>query len=41
MEDAVGAVGFPSLDIMQPSLLLGPRKEIASARARWAQFFAP
>ena len=27
MEDAVAAVGFPSLDILQPSLLLGPRKE--------------
>lgn len=27
MEDAVAALGFPSLDIFQPSLLLGPRKE--------------
>ena len=27
MEAAVAAVGFPSLDILQPSLLLGPRKE--------------
>ena len=27
MEDAVAHVGFPSLDILQPSLLLGPRKE--------------
>ena len=27
MEEAVAAVGFPSLDILQPSLLLGPRKE--------------
>ena len=27
MEDAVSALGFPSLDILQPGLLLGPRKE--------------
>lgn len=27
MEEEVGALGFPSLDILQPSLLLGPRKE--------------
>jgi uncharacterized protein YbjT (DUF2867 family) len=27
MEEAVSAVGFQSLDILQPSLLLGPRKE--------------
>ena len=27
MEEEVAAVGFPSLDILQPSLLLGPRKE--------------
>jgi uncharacterized protein YbjT (DUF2867 family) len=27
MEEAVAALGFPSLDILQPSLLLGPRKE--------------
>jgi uncharacterized protein YbjT (DUF2867 family) len=27
MEEAVSALGFPSLDILQPSLLLGPRKE--------------
>lgn len=27
MEEAVATVGFPSLDIMQPSLLLGSRKE--------------
>ena len=27
MEDAVTAVGFPSVDILQPSLLLGPRKQ--------------
>jgi uncharacterized protein YbjT (DUF2867 family) len=28
MEEAVATVGFPSLDIMQPSLLLGSRKEM-------------
>jgi uncharacterized protein YbjT (DUF2867 family) len=28
MEEAVAAVGFTSLDILQPSLLLGPRKEL-------------
>jgi uncharacterized protein YbjT (DUF2867 family) len=28
MEDAVTAVGFPSLEIMQPSLLLGSRKHV-------------
>lgn len=28
MEEAVATVGFPSLDILQPSLLLGPRKEM-------------
>jgi len=28
MEEAVTAVGFPSLEIMQPSLLLGSRKEV-------------
>jgi uncharacterized protein YbjT (DUF2867 family) len=27
MEEAVASLGFPSLDIFQPSLLLGPRKE--------------
>jgi uncharacterized protein YbjT (DUF2867 family) len=27
MEDAVATLGFASLDILQPSLLLGPRKE--------------
>ena len=27
MEDAVTAMGFPSVDILQPSLLLGPRKQ--------------
>jgi uncharacterized protein YbjT (DUF2867 family) len=28
MEEAVATVGFPALDIMQPSLLLGSRKEV-------------
>jgi uncharacterized protein YbjT (DUF2867 family) len=28
MEEALAAVGFPSLDILQPSLLLGPRKQL-------------
>jgi uncharacterized protein YbjT (DUF2867 family) len=28
MEEAVTAVGFPSVDILQPSLLLGPRKQV-------------
>jgi len=28
MEEAVATIGFPSLDILQPSLLLGPRKEM-------------
>jgi uncharacterized protein YbjT (DUF2867 family) len=28
MEDAVIAMGFPSVDIFQPSLLLGPRKQV-------------
>lgn len=28
MEDAVSHLGFPSLDILQPSLLLGPRKQV-------------
>jgi uncharacterized protein YbjT (DUF2867 family) len=28
MEEAVATVGFTSLDILQPSLLLGPRKEL-------------
>jgi uncharacterized protein YbjT (DUF2867 family) len=28
MEQAVTALGFPSLDILQPSLLLGPRKQM-------------
>ncbi len=28
MEEALAMVGFPSLDILQPSLLLGPRKEM-------------
>ena len=28
MEEAVTALGFPSVDILQPSLLLGPRKQM-------------
>jgi len=28
MEEAVSALGFPSLDILQPGLLLGPRQEL-------------
>lgn len=28
MEDAITAVGFQSVDILQPSLLLGPRKQL-------------
>ena len=28
MEEAVSGLGFPSVDILQPSLLLGPRKEV-------------
>jgi uncharacterized protein YbjT (DUF2867 family) len=28
MEDAITAVGFASVDILQPSLLLGPRKQM-------------
>ena len=28
MEEALATVGFASLDILQPSLLLGPRKEV-------------
>jgi uncharacterized protein YbjT (DUF2867 family) len=31
MEEAITAVGFPSVDIVQPSLLLGPRKELRPA----------
>jgi hypothetical protein len=28
MEEAITSVGFPSLDILQPSLLLGPRRQM-------------
>jgi uncharacterized protein YbjT (DUF2867 family) len=31
MEDAITAVGFPSVDILQPGLLLGPRKQFRAA----------
>lgn len=40
MEDAVTRVGFPSLDILQPSLLLGPRKESRPMEAL-GRLFAP
>jgi uncharacterized protein YbjT (DUF2867 family) len=40
MEDAVARVGFPSLDILQPSLLLGPRKESRPMEAL-GRLFAP
>ena len=40
MEDAVSHVGFPSLDILQPSLLLGPRKE-ARPLEMLGRIFAP
>ena len=32
MEEAVTDLGFASVDILQPSLLLGPRKELRAAR---------
>jgi uncharacterized protein YbjT (DUF2867 family) len=31
MEEAITAAGFPSVDILQPSLLLGPRKQFRPA----------
>jgi uncharacterized protein YbjT (DUF2867 family) len=31
MEEAITAVGFPSVDILQPSLLLGPRRQLRVA----------
>jgi len=40
MEQEVSAIGFPSLDIMQPSLLLGSRKE-ARTLETLGQIFAP
>jgi len=40
MEAAVAAVGFQSLDILQPSLLLGPRKEMRPLELA-GRIFAP
>lgn len=40
MEDAITAVGFPSVDILQPSLLLGPRKEMRPLELA-GRIFAP
>ncbi len=40
MEDAVSALGFPSLDILQPGLLLGPRQESRLLESL-GQLFAP
>lgn len=40
MEEALTALGFPSLDIMQPSLLLGPRKQLRP-KELVAKVFAP
>ena len=40
MEDAITAAGFPSVDILQPSLLLGPRKQMRPLELAGA-IFAP
>ena len=40
MEEAISAVGFPSVDILQPSLLLGPRKEFRPIEVT-GRIFAP
>jgi uncharacterized protein YbjT (DUF2867 family) len=40
MEEAVTALGFPSLDILQPSLLLGPRKQLRPLEIT-GRIFAP
>ena len=40
MEEAVAAVGFPSVDILQPSLLLGPRKQLRPLELA-GRLFAP
>ncbi|MDF3021237.1 MAG: Nucleoside-diphosphate-sugar epimerase, partial [Steroidobacteraceae bacterium] len=40
MEDAITAVGFPSVDILQPSLLLGPRKQVRPLELA-GRIFAP
>ncbi len=40
MEEAVAAVGFQSVDILQPSLLLGPRKQLRPIELA-GRLFAP
>jgi uncharacterized protein YbjT (DUF2867 family) len=40
MEAAVTALGFPSVDILQPSLLLGPRKQLRPLEIT-GRIFAP
>lgn len=40
MEEAVTAVGFPSLDILQPSLLSGPRRQLRPLELA-GRLFAP
>lgn len=40
MEDAITAVGFQSVDILQPSLLLGPRKQMRPLELA-GRIFAP
>lgn len=40
MEDAIARVGFTSVDILQPSLLLGPRKAVRPLEIT-ARLFAP
>jgi uncharacterized protein YbjT (DUF2867 family) len=40
MEEAISAVGFPSVDILQPSLLLGPRKQMRPMELA-GRIFAP
>jgi uncharacterized protein YbjT (DUF2867 family) len=40
MEDAISALGFPSVDIFQPSLLLGPRKQMRPLELA-GKIFAP
>jgi uncharacterized protein YbjT (DUF2867 family) len=40
MEDAITTLGFPSVDIFQPSLLLGPRKQMRPAEIA-GKIFAP
>jgi len=40
MEEAITALGFPSVDILQPSLLLGPRKDFRPIEVT-GRIFAP